>query len=92
MLFRSQADAVLKHDPASSRVLYHAARVLARVGGPSPTLRQRDRTLDVLRRTMLAMPASDRAKFWKDRVANDSAFRPLRNLAAFDKIPTATNR
>ena len=88
----AQAESVLKNDPTSSRILYHAARVLARVGGASPTLRQRERTLDVLRRMILAMPAGDREKFWKDRVTSDTAFRPLRHLAAFDRIPTTTNR
>lgn len=88
----AQIEAVLKGEPTASRVLYRAARVLARVGGTGPVGRKHDRTLHILRRAVEALPVSERAKFWKDTVCNDEVFRPLRGLVAFDKIPTGSGR
>jgi tetratricopeptide (TPR) repeat protein len=87
-----QVEAVLKGQPTSSQVLYRAARVLARVGGSGSGRHKHDRTIDVLRRAVKAMPEAERGKFWKERVRNDEVFRPLRGLAAFDKIPTEWGR
>jgi tetratricopeptide (TPR) repeat protein len=75
----ADVEAGLKRKPAAPRVLYHAARTLARAAGASapPSRELEKRAVEVLRQALRAVPAADRPRFFREQVGRDEAFRKL---------------
>jgi tetratricopeptide (TPR) repeat protein len=74
----------------SPRLLYNVARLLARAaavaraGKPSAPLSTR--ALEVLRDAVEALPAAERARFWREQVQCDRAFAPLARTPSFARL------
>jgi tetratricopeptide (TPR) repeat protein len=81
-------EAGLGRRPGSPRVLYSAARGLALLGqgGPGPARELERRSLEVLRQALLALPAADRPRFFREQVRRDGAFRAARLRGEVDAL------
>jgi tetratricopeptide (TPR) repeat protein len=85
----ADADQALKRGPRTPRLLYSAARVFAQAAGrdvPRAAGRWRQRALDTLADALRALPAQERAAFWRDHVARDEAFDPVARSADFARL------
>jgi tetratricopeptide (TPR) repeat protein len=85
----ADAEAALRKGPASARLAYNVARVLARaaVRGDDRQARTRaDRAVAILRKAMEALPETERSGFWRDTVRRDAVFRPLTRHAGFARL------
>jgi tetratricopeptide (TPR) repeat protein len=91
----ADAEQALRLAPRSPRVQYGAARIFAQVAGSidgqaSPTAGElerratcQDRAVVHLRQATVLYPTAQRRSFWRDRVATDSAFKPIRSSPDF---------
>jgi tetratricopeptide (TPR) repeat protein len=76
----ADVELALQKPPTQHRLLYAAARVLARCS-PQPT-----QALKWLDAALESLPAGQRSAFWRERVAPDPALVPLAKLAGFHKL------
>jgi hypothetical protein len=89
---------------ARARLLYNAARVYSQASsrlshpaaGQRPDVRtaydSEGRAVDLLQRALAAMPAGERAAFWRDYVQVDTAFTPIRGNAAMIRVADEVGR
>jgi tetratricopeptide (TPR) repeat protein len=86
----ADAEKALRRQPRSPRLVYRVACTLARAAAVAPADRQSSdrvtRALTVLRDAVLAVPASDRARFWQEQVRDNAAFRLLARTRPFAQL------
>lgn len=81
-------EAGLARRPRSARVLYNAARGLARAAGklPGQSRELQGRSLAVLRQAIQAVPEADRQRFIREQIRRDEAFRVLSARGSLDRL------
>lgn len=74
--------------PQAARVLYNAARLLARaaITAPRGSGDLRGRAAAALQLAVQATPAPGRGRFWQEQVCRDEVFRPLTATPAFEAV------
>jgi tetratricopeptide (TPR) repeat protein len=94
----ADADEAVKRGPASSRLLYNAARTFARAAGrlsgdplqrsPRAELKRHyeERALELVRGALALVPRRQQAAFWKDYVEPDPALGSVRDNALFVRL------
>jgi tetratricopeptide (TPR) repeat protein len=76
----------LRKPPTQHRLLYAAARVLARTTAQPAT------SLKWLEAALEALPPGQRSKFWRERVQKDEAFVTLRTSPGYRKLQALHDR
>lgn len=91
------AETALRLGPRDQRLYYNTARVYAQAVGKVDAetqerkrrelaLRYEDRTIELLRKALETVPASQRGTYWWDQVMRDTAFEPIRKSPGFVKL------
>jgi tetratricopeptide (TPR) repeat protein len=75
----ADVEQALDRPSSSSRVLYAAARVMARAGAA-------ERALRPLEQAVRALPEAERRAFWRDQVRKDAALRAVTLLPGFRRL------
>ncbi|MBL8797069.1 MAG: protein kinase [Planctomycetia bacterium] len=95
----SDAEAAVRHAPASPRHLYNVARIYGLVAGKAEgdgnlqrpqsqelVSRSRESGLQFLRQALELAPAAQRAAFWNDFVRTDAALAALRRTLEYQQL------
>jgi serine/threonine protein kinase/Tfp pilus assembly protein PilF len=94
----ADAEEALARGPRTPRMLYNTARIFATAEGQlelDPKLRARhglirgnykDRAVVLIRASLVARSAAERAQFWQDIVKRDAALDPIRQTQAFRRL------
>ncbi len=101
----ADAEEAVRRGPAAPRLFLNAARIHAQAAGRlqaealrdgrllPPEYRQyRERGVQLLQKCLEAVPARERAAFWKTHLQRNVAFDPLRASAGFTRLETETLR
>ncbi|WP_171473495.1 tetratricopeptide repeat protein [Frigoriglobus tundricola] len=92
------ADKALEVGPDRPRTRYSAARIFAQAAGSTPRddpadrvkqRQHRERSLELLRDALGALPKAERAEFWRRNVEHDAALNPLRTTDEFRALAAA---
>jgi tetratricopeptide (TPR) repeat protein len=93
------AETAARLEPGNPRLLYDAACLMAQAAGQvqatglSATRRERerraryqDRSVALLRGSLLHLPAGQRARFWNDTVKSERSLAPVRDTAGYRQL------
>jgi eukaryotic-like serine/threonine-protein kinase len=97
------AEEAVRRGPSTSRTLHNAAAIYAlasaapeavRRTSPGKTLQQeyQDRALDLLARSLAAVPSAQQTRFWNEQIGKDPDLEPIRHLLRYQQLAPGTPR
>jgi tetratricopeptide (TPR) repeat protein len=101
----ADAEAAVRQDSATPRLLLNAARIYSQASGrlraeaqrdkrlqPPECLQYRDRSVQMLRQALERVPAEERPAFWREHLHTSNSFDPVRPSPQFEKLQAEVNR